>query len=396
MRILQTNFHYGWGGQPAAVLMMSRGLADRGHRVVIAAPRGSLLAQRSRQAGLLTFEACAFLKTKHLASALRDAARLSRHLRAERYDVIHAHGSQDLWTCVSARALARVPVPLVFTRHNTKRVRGHLANRWLYRRQVDHLVVANASVLERYARILECGALRRERVTVVDMAYRPERFHLGVDGSRVRAELGLGPDVPLVGVIGRLVHDKAQDDFLRAAKRVLDRRPEARFILTGTGPQEREFRSLAASLGLSDAVRFLGFRNDVPEIIAALTVSVLPSIDCDASSTVLKESLACGVPAVATAIGGAVEILRPGETGLVVPPRDPGRLAEAILSLLDDPGRAREMGRRGSRDVARRFTPERLTSNILKVYESVVGRRAGRAARTATVAAGADRIAPRP
>ena len=126
-------------------------------------------------------------------------------------------------------------------------------------------------------------------------------------------------------------------------------------------------------------MRFLGFRDDVPEITAALNVSVLPSIDCDASSAVLKEALACGVPAVATSIGGAAEILQDGRTGLIVPPRDPSRLASAILSLLDDPERARDMGRRGSLDVAERFSPERLGGETLEVYHHVIERfRSGR------------------
>jgi glycosyltransferase involved in cell wall biosynthesis len=373
VKVLQTNFHRGWGGQPARVLMLSQGLAGLGHRVVIAAPRGSLLADRARSAGLPTLEGLAFRKTKHLASAGRDALALARHLRREAYDLIDAHGSQDLWTCVAARALARARVPLVFTRHNTKRVASHAANRWLYR-QVDHLILASGSILERYAPFLSSGDLARDRVSVVHSAYRPDRFHPGVDGSRVRAELGVPAGAPLVGVVGRLVADKGQDDFLKAAARILERRPETRFLLVGTGTNEPELRALAASLGIAERVRFLGFRDDVPEITAALGVSVLPSVDCDASPAVLKEALACGVPVVATAIGGAGEILRQGETGLLVPPRDPARLAEAILSLLDDPDRARAMGRLGARDVAERFTPARLAAETLAVYASVVER----------------------
>ncbi len=374
MKVLQTNFHRGWGGQPARVLMMSRALSDLGHEVVIAAPEGSLLAERARAAGLPTFEALEFRKTAHVAAALGDALALADHLRDVRYDLLDAHGSQDLWTCVAARRLARARLLLVFTRHNTKRVRAHAANRWLYRRQVDHLIVASESVLERYAGLLACGALRRDRVSVVHSAYRTDRFRPGLDGGRLRSELGLDPATPLVGVIGRLVPDKGQDDLLRAARVVLRQRADARFVLVGTGTWEGDLRSLAASLGIADAVRFLGFRDDVPEITAALTVSVLPSVDCDASSAVLKEALACGVPVVATGIGGASEIVRHGETGLVVPPRDPGRLAEAILALLRDPGRARDMGRRGSRDVAERFTPERLGRETAAVYAAVLER----------------------
>lgn len=374
MKTLQTNFHRGWGGQPSRILMMSRGLAARGHQVTIAAPSGSLLAGRAREAGLPIFDAPAFRKPKFLHAALRDVAVMARHLKAEGYDLIDAHGSQDLWTCVAARRIAGRSLPLIFTRHNTKRVRAHFANSWLYRRQVDHLIVASGSVLDRYEPFFRSGALTRDRVSIVQSAYRPDRFHPGVDGGRVRAELGLASSAPLVGVVGRLVEDKGQDDFLRAAAIVLGQRPEARFVLVGSGPREADLKSLAAKLCVAPAVRFLGFRDDVPEITAALSVSVLPSIDCDASSAVLKEALACGVPAVATSIGGAAEILQDGRTGLVVPPRDSARLAAAILTLLNDPARARAMGKAGSLDVAARFTPDRLADETLRAYEAALRR----------------------
>jgi glycosyltransferase involved in cell wall biosynthesis len=145
----------------------------------------------------------------------------------------------------------------------------------------------------------------------------------------------------------------------------------------GTGRKEPELRALAASLGVDARVRFLGFRDDVPAITAALTVSVLPSVDCDASSAVLKEALACGVPVVATDIGGASEIVRDGETGFVVPPRAPDRLAAALDTLLGDPARAAAMGRKGALDVAARFSPDRLAEETLAAYRRVLaeGRR---------------------
>src|SRR3989442_1646443 len=354
--------------------MMSRLMAAGGHHVVLAVPRGSMLARRARDTGLQVFEGAAFRKPKFLWDALRDAGVLARHLRQARYDLIDTHGSQDLWTIVVARRLAGRRGPLVYTPHNTKRVRAHAFNRWLYRRQVDHLIVSSQAVVQRYDRLFRTGALDRDRVSVVQSAYLPDRFRPGVDGGGVRAELGYTESGPLIGVVGRLVADKGQDDFLRAAATVLQRRKDARFLIVGTGSRAAELEGLARSLGITHAVRFLGFREDVPAITAALNVSVLPSIDCDASPAVLKEALACGVPAVATSIGGAAEILGDGETGLIVPPREPGRLAAAIQTLLDDPGRAREMGRRGSQDVARRFHPDRLATETLRVYESVLER----------------------
>jgi glycosyltransferase involved in cell wall biosynthesis len=365
--------------------MASTGLAALGHHVVIAAPPDSLLAQRARAAGLPTCEDLAFRKTKHLVATARDVVRLAAHLRRERYDLVNANGSQDLWTSVAARALSGLETPLVFTRHNTKRVAAHAANRWVYRR-LDHLILENAAILERYEAFLASGVIRRERVSVIDGAYRVDRFHPGVDGRPVRAELGIAPEVPVVGVVARLVPDKGHEDLLRAAVIVLARRPETRFLLVGTGTLEGALRSLAETLGVAPAVRFLGFREDMPRITAALDLSVLPSVDCDASSTVLKEALACGVPAVATTVGGASGILRDGVTGLLVPPHDPDRLAEAILTIVADPRRGREMGRRGSLDVQERFRPERLAARTLETYEEVL-ERPGRALRGRAAAA---------
>ena len=146
------------------------------------------------------FVALGFLTTKHLLAAFRDARRLAAHLREGRYDLVDAHGSQDLWTCVAARALLRGGPPLVFTRHNTKVVRAHPLNRWLYRRGIDHLIVASGSVLDRYRAFLDRGDLTTDRCSVVHSAYRTDRFRPNLDGSRLRAEIGAGPLTPIVGV----------------------------------------------------------------------------------------------------------------------------------------------------------------------------------------------------
>ena len=376
MKVLETNFHRGWGGQPSRILMVAEGMAKRGHDVTLAVPPGSILGERARAAGVRTFEEAHFRHPRHVVRALADRRALARHLESTTYDLVVAHGSQDLWTTVFARMSlepaggARLP-PLAYTRHNTKSVATHAFNRWLFRR-VDHLVVVSGSVLPRFEPFFARGDLRRDQVSVIHSAYRPERFHPGIDAARFRAGIGIPEGVPLVAVVGRLVPDKGQDDFLRAAALVHARRPEVRFLLAGRGRAESDLRRLAQELGLGEAVRFLGFRDDVPEITASLAVSVLPSVDCDASSAAIKEALACGVPVVATDIGGASEILRDGTTGLIVPPRDPARLAAAVETLLADAPRAREMGRRGSADVAARFTPDHLVTATIAAYESIL------------------------
>jgi glycosyltransferase involved in cell wall biosynthesis len=376
LSILHTNFHRGWGGQPSRILMLSQGLARRGHRVVIAAPEGSLLAARARESGLETFERVRFLKSKHLISGLRDVLALSRFLNDERFDLIDAHGSQDLWDAALARRWGRHDLPLVYTRHNTKGVGDHFFNRLLYRRMVDHLIVVSDSVLERYRPFLARGDLSADRISTVHSSYWEDRFHPGVDGSAVRRELeaAAGSGAPLIGVIGRLVADKGGVHFLQAASRLAADFPAARFLFAGRGEQEATLRKTAADLGISDRVAFLGFREDIPEITAALDLSVLPSVDCDASSAVLKEAMAVGRPVVASSIGGASEIVRAGETGLLVPPGDSEALAGAMGKILRLPDRGRGMGARGQERVRSLFTQERLLEGTLEGYRRTLER----------------------
>jgi glycosyltransferase involved in cell wall biosynthesis len=375
LRILHTNFHQGWGGQPSRILMLSEGLLERGHEVVLAVPAGSMLAQRARKAGLETFEEPRFRKTKHVASAWHDARILNAFLRRRRFDLVDAHGSQDLWAVAAALKLGRHRIPLIYTRHNTKVIADNLANRLLYRGLVDHLIVASSAVVERYEPFLRRGDLSREGISVVHSSYWEQSFHPGISGEKVRHELGLnGGQSLLVGVVGRLVRDKGGAVFLEAASRLAARIPEAIFVFVGRGIEEGNLRAQAQELGLSSRVRFLGFREDVPEVTAALDLSVLPSVDCDASSAVLKEAMALGKPVVATDMGGAREIVEEGKTGLLVPPGDSEALAQAVSKILLSGDRGRAMGSEGQRRVQSHFGQNRLVEGTLTAYHKALQR----------------------
>jgi glycosyltransferase involved in cell wall biosynthesis len=346
---------------------------------VIAAPAGSLLTGRARESGLETFQEVRFLKSKFLMSGLRDTVSLKRFLESESFNLIDSHGSQDLWDSALAQRLGRRSLPLVFTRHNTKEVADHIFNRWLYRKAVDHLIVVSESVLERYRPFLDRGDLSEDRISVVHSSYWEERFHPQVDGSAVRRELcaGAGSGSLLIGVIGRLVPDKGGIHFLRAAARLATEFPTARFLFAGRGTEESTLRKAAQELRIAERVQFLGFREDIPQITAALDLSVLPSVDCDASSAVLKEAMAVGRPVVATSIGGAGEIIQAGHTGLLVPPGDPDALADGIRAILRRADRGRSMGILGQKRVRSLFSQERLVQGTLDAYVKALERWSG-------------------
>jgi glycosyltransferase involved in cell wall biosynthesis len=158
----------------------------------------------------------------------------------------------------------------------------------------------------------------------------------------LRAGLGLPADGPIVGMVACLKPQKAPLDFLEAAARVASRRPDARFVMVGDGPLRPAVEARALALGLEGRLRLLGWRRDVPDLLAAFDIVSLTSL-WEGLPRVVPEAIAAGRPLVVTAIDGAAELLRHDEHALLVPPADPAAAAGQILRLLDDPSLGRRL-----------------------------------------------------
>jgi glycosyltransferase involved in cell wall biosynthesis len=372
LKILQTSFHTEWNGQVARIFLLSRELLRRGHRVVIAAPAGSALARRAAAEGIAVCTDVRFRKTNRPVSFLRDVTALGRLARAENFDMLHTHGSQDTWAAVAACRLFVLSQPVLMTRHNTKPVRFDRVNRWLYGRGIDRLVVVSRAALETYRRFFEAGVLKPEDITVIHSCVDLERFVEPARPEKLRAEMGVGSGAPLVGVIGRVSKDKGHEVLLDAAPDVLKEFPDAVFVFVGKvgrrlGPKVRE---IIRDRGLERSVRLLGFREDIVQITAALDVSVLPAVGTDSSPAVLKEALLLGKPVVASRLAGLPEIVSEG-AGRLVTPGDAGELARAIIATLRD----RETRNRRTIEFPQQFTPAFMCESYLRVYDEITKRR---------------------
>jgi len=352
--------------------MGSREHARRGHTVAIAAPGDGELARRARDAGLTVYGAFGFHKPRRAVSLARDVARLRTVMASFAPDLLHSHGSQDTWTAAFANRFGGPGIPHLMTRHNSKRVADNPANRWLYRRGIDRLVAVSGGVLERYEAFFRRGVLDPARVPVIPSSIDFARYDAPLDPGRLRGELGIDAASPIVGQVGRLVRDKGQDVLIRAFADVLAARPAAHLVLAGTGTQEQPLRALASGTGIAERVHFLGFRNDVPDLTAALDVAVLASVDCDASPASVKEAMYLRKPVVVTDIGGLREMVDDAVTGRVVPPGDSGALAGAILGLLGDPAGSAAMGARAREIVRTRYSLAALADAYEKVYAEIV------------------------
>jgi glycosyltransferase involved in cell wall biosynthesis len=187
----------------------------------------------------------------------------------------------------------------------------------------------------------------------------------------MRRTFGVQAQGLLVGTVGRLHPQKGFASLLAAVARVRERLPAIRLLLVGGGALRRDLVARAEALGLAEVVIFAGSRGDVPEILAALDLFVLPSLWEGLPNAVL-EAMAAGLPVVATAAGGTPEVVVDGETGLLVPPGDVTALAEAIERLLRDPGLRRKMGEAGRKRVEGHFTIEQTVAQTVALYETLL------------------------
>ena len=175
----------------------------------------------------------------------------------------------------------------------------------------------------------------------------------------------------MVGSLGRLHPQKGFSDLLTAFAQVRQRIPSVRLFVAGDGELRDDLEAQARSLGMAAVVTFAGVRADVSEVLAALDVFVLPSLWEGMPNAVL-EAMASGLPVVATAVGGTPEVVVDGVTGLLVPPQDPGALAQAIGHLLRDPDLRRRMGRAGRRRVEEHFDVRETVRQVESLYETLL------------------------
>jgi len=296
----------------------------------------------------------------------RAVQRLVSLLRHGRVDVVHAHKfGSNVWAAMLGHALG---VPVVIAHEHTWSFEGQPA-----RRVADREVVARLSD----AVIAVSEADRSRMIATVGMpADRVVLVHNGIagagpgDGEAVARELGLRPGAPVLLQTATLRPQKAVEVMIAAAAIVRRAHPDVRLLIAGYGDVAR-LRTVAADHGVSDEVMVLGPRTDVADLLACATVGVLSS-DFEGMPLAVLEYMAAGLPVVATDVGGLPEMVREGETGFLVAPRDPAALAERVVRLLDDPAMARDMGARGRVRQQESFSQTAMVGAVAELYERLL------------------------
>ncbi len=291
--------------------------------------------------------------------------RLARLFRSTRTELVHTRNSEALLYGALAARLAGVPA-VVHSKHGWG-VPARPRRRWA-QRLLTRFVDAHLAVSEDLRRQLadEVG-MPREAVRLVYNGVDCDRFRLG-QRAAARERLGVAPGTIVIGAVGRLVPVKSYDTLLRAARKLA---AATEVWLVGDGPQRAELENLARDLLPARPVRFLGHRDDLPEVVPAFDVFVLPSLTEGVSNTLL-EAMACGLPPVVSRVGGNPEVVQDGITGLLFPPGDEQELARLVRGLCENADARTALGMRAAEHVRRHFSLESMVTQYDRVYTEVV------------------------
>ena len=360
VRIVHTESSMVMWGQERRVLAESVGMHDRGHEVWIATPPGGDLAHRAVEAGIDVIP-MSFRRRSVSGSALRVVS-LVRHIRP---DVLNTHSSADSWAVALAGRIGPRPRALIRSRHLSAAVASGPLHRFLYG-QADYLITTGESIRRDLA---ASGLVPLERSVSIPTGVDPDRFAPNAAGrTEARRRLGLDTMGPVVGVVAYLRPDKGHRVLLRAMPEIVRRQPSCVLLVVGDGAQRSALEAMTLEHGLQPRVRFLGVREDVPDVLSALDVFCLPSVRNEGVPQSVLQASAMGLPVVSTAVGGIPEAVIDGKTGILVPPDDARSLAEALTALLADPASRERMGHAGRRHVTDFFSLEAMLDRTENAY----------------------------
>ena len=299
--------------------------------------------------------------------------RLAQYIRRHFIQIVHSYGFYPNVFAIPAARMAGASVILASIRDRGDILTPlqRLLQKWVCR-IADYILVNAESIRDT---LVEQG-YRRENIVVIRNGIVLSKFGNRGKGAALRQELGLPHSAPLVFVFSRLNLMKGVEYFLDAAVRVAEQFPDVRFLIVGDGANRNELERHACRLGLHRRIIFTGFRTDVPELLPEAAISVLPSLSEGLSNSLL-ESMASGVPVIAGRVGGNPEIVEHSVSGLLVPPRDPSALAEAMCTLLQDRDLATRLGDAGRRRVAEVFSMERSLHEVERFYERLIAAQVG-------------------
>jgi len=337
-------------------------MAGRGHEVWLAAPPESRVAQAADARGIPVVPV-----GFHRPWGLRDVPALCRTIHRLGIEVLNTHSSWDAWIGGLAGRFAGKGVRVVRTRHLSTPIPRSRSSRFLYMRLADHVATTGEAIRQR---MIEENGFAGDRITSVVTGVDLPRFRPTREAAAVRQALGLPANLPVVGTVSTIRSWKGHLDLLAAIASLRADR-DIRGLFVGDGPYVEVVRSRVRELRLENAIAMPGQREDVADMLSAMDVFAFPSTANEGVPQAVLQAMALRRPIVAARVGGIPEVVRDGETGLLVSARDPSALARAIGRAMDDAPAAQRWVKTAADLVHAEYTVEAMLGKMEAIYQQV-------------------------
>ena len=352
------------GGTEKMIYYLARGLDKKKFNVTVACLTcGGAIADELRRAGIDVHPLC--MKSKFDVGIIYSLYSL---IKEKKVDLLHTY-------LFHANLLGRIVgklagVPVIISSERTMGYEGK--HRKVMNRITSPLATAftaNSHAVKNF--MVEEIRLPEEKINVIYNGVDLEMFELKVEKEKMRKSLGVEREDMVCVTVARLDVLKGVSYLIKAARKVVEEKPNTRFLIVGDGPLKKELKKLSNRLGLDEHVFFLGLRHDIPEILKSSDIFILPSVWEGLPNAVL-EAMAAGLPIVATKTAGVPELVSEGETGFLAEPKNPDALAETIIRSLSHKEKLEEMGRIGRKRVEEFFSLEKMIKENELFYEGLI------------------------
>ncbi len=359
MNILHINTECGWRGGEVQMMYLMDGLRRKNYNNVVSAQPNSVLVGRAISNNL---RVCPVVMRGELD--FRAIGNICRIITDERIDIVHAHTSHA--HTIGAVAAKIKKIPFVVTRRVDFEVACNVFSNIKYNYLGDKIIAISSAIKN----ILIEAGVSQDKIDVVYSGIDTKKFDNLSDTQYLYEEFNLSKCTPIIGTIAHLTDHKGHKYLLSAVPDVLKTFPNALFLIIGKGELEKVLKKQVNKLDITGNVMFAGFRRDIGELLSIMDLFVLTS-HLEGLCTSLMDAMLMKLPVVATTAGGIPEVVVDKETGILVPPKTPKALADAIIQLLSNKEEARKMGERGLERVKTMFNVSRMVEGTEIVYTSL-------------------------
>ena len=365
LHILHSEAAPGWGGQEIRIFQECQLLLERGHNVSVVCPVDTPLGIRCGELKHPGFNH--FPMNMKRAFSLPSLISLIKIIQKSRPDILHSHSSIDSWLIALAGTVSGVPI--IRSRHVMIPIRNHIFNRWLYAKAPKRVLASGEGIVKM---VSEHTGVSEKKITSIPAGVDFRRFDYRISGKKIKEELGINSNQPLIGKVAVIRSWKGYDFFVDSVPIVLENFPDSKFVIVGTGPGYESILKRIKDRGLEKSIFALGHREDIPEIMAALDIHCVASFAVEGTTQVIPQAFAMKTPVVAARTPSIPPILGNGEWGILVEPKNSLDMADGILKLLKNPELAQSMTDKAYTFCKNELSIDTMMEKTIAVYNEVL------------------------